>query len=62
MTYIAQYQGALQYRCSQNCRVEGYFNQDFFAGFNLVFPETLEDRSSVQKLLNHAQYDGGGFR
>jgi hypothetical protein len=33
-----------------------------FTGFNLVFPETLEDRSSVQKLLNHAQYDGGGFR
>lgn len=32
------------------------------SGFNLVFPETLEDRSSVQKLLNHAQYDGGGFR
>jgi hypothetical protein len=25
-------------------------------------PETLGDRSSVQKLLNHAQYDGGGFR
>jgi hypothetical protein len=34
----------------------------FFPGFNLVFPETLEDRSSVKKLLNHAQYDGGGFR
>ena len=32
------------------------------AGFNLVFPETLEERNSVERLLNHAQYDGGGFR
>jgi len=27
-----------------------------------VFPETLEERNSVSRLLNHAQYDGGGFR
>ena len=32
------------------------------AGFNIVFPETLEERNSVSRLLNHAQYDGGGFR
>merc|ERR1711971_218495 len=32
------------------------------AGFNIVFPETLEERNSVSGLLNHAQYDGGGFR
>ena len=32
------------------------------AGFNIVFPETLEERHSVSRLLNHAQYDGGGFR
>ena len=32
------------------------------AGFNIVFPETLEERNSVTRLLNHAQYDGGGFR
>lgn len=31
-------------------------------GFNIVFPETLEERNSVSRLLNHAQYDGGGFR
>jgi len=27
-----------------------------------VFPETLEERNSVSRLLHHAQYDGGGFR
>jgi len=32
------------------------------AGYNIVFPETLEERNSVSRLLNHAQYDGGGFR
>jgi len=31
-------------------------------GFNIVFPETLEERNSVSRLMNHAQYDGGGFR
>ena len=31
-------------------------------GFNIVFTETLEERNSVSRLLNHAQYDGGGFR
>ena len=31
-------------------------------GYNIVFPETLEERNSVSRLLNHAQYDGGGFR
>ena len=35
---------------------------DFDTGFNIVFPETLEERNSVSRLLNHAQYDGGGFR
>ena len=24
------------------------------AGFNIVFPETLEERNSVSRLLNHA--------
>merc|ERR1712004_954761 len=32
------------------------------SGYNIVFPETLEERNSVSRLLNHAQYDGGGFR
>ena len=32
------------------------------ASFNIVFPETLEERNSMSRLLNHAQYDGGGFR
>ena len=33
------------------------------AGFNIVFPETLEERNSVNRLMNHAQFDGGtGFR
>jgi len=35
---------------------------ELLGGFNLVFPETLEERNSVERLLNHAQYDGGGFR
>ena len=37
-------------------------NAEHNAGFNIVFPETLEERNSVSRLLNHAQYDGGGFR
>ena len=37
-------------------------NAEHNAGFNIVFPETLEERNSVCRLLNHAQYDGGGFR
>ena len=37
-------------------------NAELNAGFNIVFPETLEERHSVSRLLNHAQYDGGGFR
>jgi len=35
---------------------------ELLGGMNLVFPETLEERNSVERLLNHAQYDGGGFR
>ena len=37
-------------------------NWIFVPGYNIVFPETLEERNSVSRLLNHAQYDGGGFR
>merc|ERR1719322_1478811 len=40
----------------------GVNNAEINAGFNIVFPETLEERNSVSRLLNHAQYDGGGFR
>ena len=43
----------------------GYAKKNFIQkllGFNIVFPETLEERNSVSRLLNHAQYDGGGFR
>merc|ERR1712038_535648 len=42
---------------------EGSVDQEVItAGYNIVFPETLEERNSVSRLLNHAQYDGGGFR
>ena len=34
----------------------------FISGVNMVFPETLEERNSVERLLNHTQYDGNGFR
>ena len=41
---------------------DGQTSAEVNAGFNVVFPETLEERNSVSRLLNHAQYDGGGFR
>ena len=41
----------------------GVTSAEINTGFNIVFPETLEERNSVNRLMNHAQFDGGsGFR
>jgi len=29
-------------------------------GYNIVFPETLEEPSNASKIMGHAEYDGGG--